>query len=263
VGVERVDGAIAWYDGEGRALATIDSVPLLDVLGTLDPRGRLGYTFVMFARRLSMATGPGEIAYGFGGEFEIERRYADGGRHRVVRIAGRERPVTRREIDRVRDYLIAHDASFAARFPGAGPLRNDRQRAEAANQRLSSEILPRTMPAFAQLEIDPENNLWVREFDFRDAVDSYAHQPFSPPLDYQEPRRWTVLDREGHLLGDVAMPPAVDIHQIGSDWVLGVWRDHTDVEHVRMYRLHKPVNPTDPSGTAQRGGAAPGPSSGR
>jgi hypothetical protein len=29
--------------------------------------------------------------------------------------------------------------------------------------------------------------------------------------------------------------------QIGNDFVLGVWSDDLDVQHVRMYRLEKPV----------------------
>ncbi len=33
---------------------------------------------------------------------------------------------------------------------------------------------------------------------------------------------------------------ASDSEQVGSDFVLGVWRDELDVEHVRLYELAKP-----------------------
>jgi hypothetical protein len=31
----------------------------------------------------------------------------------------------------------------------------------------------------------------------------------------------------------------LELHQVGLDWVLGVWRDHSDIEHVRLYPFHR------------------------
>jgi hypothetical protein len=42
------------------------------------------------------------------------------------------------------------------------------------------------------------------------------------------------------MLGDVTTPADFRITQIGDDFMLGVWRDDLDVEHVRMYELLKP-----------------------
>jgi len=50
---------------------------------------------------------------------------------------------------------------------------------------------------------------------------------------------WTVFADDGHVLGTVDTPPGLEIYQIGNDYVLGVWRDETDVEHVRLYGLSK------------------------
>jgi hypothetical protein len=36
------------------------------------------------------------------------------------------------------------------------------------------------------------------------------------------------------------MPERFLVFAIGSDWVIGRWRDELDVEHVRLYELHKP-----------------------
>jgi hypothetical protein len=41
------------------------------------------------------------------------------------------------------------------------------------------------------------------------------------------------------LLGQVETPTRGRLLQIGSDFVLGVWRDELDVEQVRLYRLLK------------------------
>jgi hypothetical protein len=37
----------------------------------------------------------------------------------------------------------------------------------------------------------------------------------------------------------VETPPRFRIFQIGSDFMLGRWRDELDVDHVRMYELLK------------------------
>jgi hypothetical protein len=36
------------------------------------------------------------------------------------------------------------------------------------------------------------------------------------------------------------MPHTFDVHEIGEDWVLGVWRDELDIQYVRKYPLIKP-----------------------
>ncbi len=41
------------------------------------------------------------------------------------------------------------------------------------------------------------------------------------------------------MLGVVETPPRFQISQIGSDFMLGRWRDELGVEHVRMYELLK------------------------
>jgi hypothetical protein len=37
----------------------------------------------------------------------------------------------------------------------------------------------------------------------------------------------------------VETPPALRVLEIGRDYVLGVWQDDLDVEHVRMHRLDR------------------------
>jgi hypothetical protein len=81
--------------------------------------------------------------------------------------------------------------------------------------------LPETKPAYGRLLVDSEGNLWV--------------------ADYSEERddegSWSVFDPEGRFLGAVETPTGGRVQQIGSDFVLGVWRDEFDVEYVRLYEL--------------------------
>ena len=55
------------------------------------------------------------------------------------------------------------------------------------------------------------------------------------------PTGWRVFDRTGRWSGTVTMPARFNPMDIGSDYVLGLWRDEDDVEHVRLYRLMKPA----------------------
>jgi hypothetical protein len=82
---------------------------------------------------------------------------------------------------------------------------------------------PDVMPAYGEFMTDAEGNLWVFEY--------------LRPGD-EEPR-WTVVDPHGTMLGIVETPPRFRISQIGSDFMLGHWRDELGVEHVRMYELLK------------------------
>ena len=51
-----------------------------------------------------------------------------------------------------------------------------------------------------------------------------------------------MFDSEGLYLGVVETPPRFRIYEIGSDYLLGGWKDDLDVDHVRMYELVKGEN---------------------
>ena len=84
--------------------------------------------------------------------------------------------------------------------------------------------LPETYPAYTGIALSAEGYLWVREYD----------------LPGNEANNWSVFDAEGTLLGTLGLPPRFRPLDIGPDYILGVWRDEDDVEHVRMYDLVKP-----------------------
>ncbi len=66
--------------------------------------------------------------------------------------------------------------------------------------------------------------MWVREYD----------------LPGNEANNWWVFDAEGTLQGTLGLPPRFQPLDIGPDYILGLWRDADDVEHVRLYGLVKP-----------------------
>lgn len=81
-----------------------------------------------------------------------------------------------------------------------------------------------TLPAYTALMVDREGNLWVT----RHRVD-----PDAPP-------RWDVFDTSGRFLGTVDGPARFNPTDIGSDYILGVWEDELEVNHVLLYALIHP-----------------------
>jgi hypothetical protein len=80
------------------------------------------------------------------------------------------------------------------------------------------------MPAHTnRMFVDPAHAIWVQTFN----------------SDEQAPTRWMIIDSAGVYLGTLTMPARFVPHDIGADYVLGVWKDALDVEHVRMYGLRR------------------------
>ena len=80
--------------------------------------------------------------------------------------------------------------------------------------------VPRSTLAFA---VDSEGNLWVAD----------ARRPNTPTPS------WNVFDREGVWLGHVEGPTGLRVTDIGGDYLLGLWRDEVEVEHVMLNALEK------------------------
>ena len=91
---------------------------------------------------------------------------------------------------------------------------------------------PTTHQAFVSLVADDGGNLWVGET--RAGVTRR-----SGTWGQDLPAVYTVFDRDGRLLGEVPAPPDVEVLEVGSDYLLGVWTNEDDVEFVRLYRLSK------------------------
>jgi hypothetical protein len=80
--------------------------------------------------------------------------------------------------------------------------------------------------------VDRTGAVWLQTYRPRDMRASWT--PTFP-----EPDVWQVYDHDGVWLGLVELPARFYPQEIGDDYVLGVWRDDTDVEYVRLYQLRK------------------------
>ncbi|HET7583686.1 MAG TPA: 6-bladed beta-propeller [Gemmatimonadaceae bacterium] len=91
-------------------------------------------------------------------------------------------------------------------------------------ERMRNTPHPDSVGYFLNLLAVDDGALWVREM----------------PLPGDTIPVWSVFDTAGRYQGTITMPPRFDLLEIGSDYVLGTWKDDLDVEHVRMYPLRKP-----------------------
>lgn len=87
--------------------------------------------------------------------------------------------------------------------------------------------LPDVFPAHGDLHIDRLGNLWVENYRPFPAEDTLT--------------TWLVFNPEGAIVATAELPN-VQITEIGTDRVVGVWQDEDDVPHVRVHRLvkHRP-----------------------
>lgn len=84
--------------------------------------------------------------------------------------------------------------------------------------------LPEHLPLISGLLGDTEGNIWVESYGEPDDTAS----------------TWSVFSGDGRWLTDVEVPGGGRILEIGSTYLLGVWRDSLDVEQVRLYDLVRP-----------------------
>lgn len=59
-------------------------------------------------------------------------------------------------------------------------------------------------------------------------------------MPHEERNSRTVFRDDGRWWGTVELPPRFAPTHIGDEFVLEVWRDSMDMEHVRLYELIKP-----------------------
>ncbi len=90
--------------------------------------------------------------------------------------------------------------------------------------KLSEVPLPQRMPLYSRVAADRLGYLWIAPFNL---VDTAASKSLK------------VLSRDGKYLGQVQLPRGIRPIDIGENWILALWFDDHDVQHVRMHRLYR------------------------
>ena len=216
--IGRPEEEVFRYDASGVVLHTLGSYPGIEFViapsGGVRPSGErvIGRSRRHFGRSTAFFVHGDHLYIGDNATYEIKVYSLDGELDLLIRKQHAHVAVTQDDIEAVRSETLAR-------------MRTDEVRRRVRQALRERPAAPATMPAFApEIRIDEVGNLWV--------------QQYNRPKD--KVPRWTVFDQDGVLLGSLTFPVAFSPLDIGPDYILGVWRDVDDVEHVQLYDLIKP-----------------------
>jgi len=85
--------------------------------------------------------------------------------------------------------------------------------------------LPDSLQGLLFLKVTSQGRIWASEE--------------RPPRD--APISWTVYDLNGRPVAQVTTPARFEPHEIGPDYLLGLFLDDVDINYIRLYELIKPA----------------------
>ncbi len=173
---------------------------------TLNENGAGGSGPHPFGRSVVFAQDEDNIYIGTSERLQIEVRSNDGALLRLVRGPDDDLVIDEEIIAQYRAAPVAVvDSSWRSRLDEGGMP------------------MPPRLPAYTELLIDPEGNLWVERFSL----------PWAPE------NRWGVFSSSGEFYGHVRMPTGFQMMGVSEGFVFGVSRDELEVERVEVYALLK------------------------
>jgi hypothetical protein len=173
----------------------------------------------------SITTSPNGIFYGWPDAYSISEFNPQGVALRIISRDWHPVPVTEEDIAwwlTFRDTLAKFQGNDSPRFR------------EAYQQQTSIMVYPEYRAPFDELRVDRTGHLWVRNTHPR-----YDRNYTSFRVRFPFGWTWDVFDPEGRWLTTLTLPSSFRVHDIGEDYILGVWKDDMDVEYVRMYALDR------------------------
>jgi len=176
----------------------------------MGPRGPETRPMLVPFGRMPLATVSRDRFY-FGSQdgWEVEAFDPSGTLVRLVRLDRDPVPVTDADTRQYIDDLVAN-------VPGENGVR--------MREMLSEIPVPDVFPPYGALGTDALGYLWVADY----------------PRPGEESSTWTIFDPDGRLSGRVTTPPHVSTLEIGTDYLLGVYRDELGVEYLHRYALRRP-----------------------
>jgi hypothetical protein len=193
------------YNAAGDSLNTIGPLPGMEYMASdwqgqqLRARRGLGY-------QAATATGPNVFFYGDSREFRILTFEPDGRLARIIDRVAQPKPVT----PEIRDTYVRQRLATAS----------SPELKQAYADYFATLPFPEYVPAYSAFAVDPEGNLWVREWGPGGSADTI----------------WSIFSVEGLWLTQLRMP-AGDLLEAGTRHVLLLIRDELDVERVALFQL--------------------------
>jgi len=177
------------------------------LIATVKSSERWEYTLQPLGRETMVAVGRDRVYVGEADNYEVKVFTLDGTPLQSITKTVKPVAVTKQDIDDEVDRMMA---MMGAQFR------------KGVEKEYATIPMPKTLPPYRELQVDSAQNLWVRD---------YAR---SGPLNVI----WTVFDPRGKQITEIALPNALEVFEIGIDYILGRYIDpNTGVPEVRLYRL--------------------------
>jgi hypothetical protein len=205
-GVHRLDGQVLRYDTSGLLLQLISP---LDTQESALFDTALGQLLAPRAfTRNGWAVTDGNLVYvGDNERYEIRVFESDGTLVRIQRRSGQLTAVTP---EMIADFSREHMARAGS----------DEER-RLVESMLESMPYPETLPAYGPIHVAPDGSLWVQVVTLPgDSTVAYS-----------------VFDPIGAWVGDVTLPIAFQLLDVGTDYVLGRTVDDLGVERISVYSI--------------------------
>lgn len=214
--VMRDSAAYMRFGLDGTPLAAMGEFPQGETFGVQVRPGAPNAPFpVPFGLVTVVALRADTMLIGTGARFEVASIGPDGTPLAMLRAAIARKEVTPEETK-------AYTAAAITRLK-AGAVALKTSLDSNLFHTLERAPFPAQRPAFGRILVDRTGALWVSA-------------PLDPPA---PPTSWTVFSPGGAWLGTVTTPEGLEVSDIGSDYVLGVWREPHGQERVRMYPLSR------------------------
>lgn len=211
-GVRRDTVTLVVVGPDGAVHDTLGRFPGAEQYLMMPPGGGFVMHPLPFGRTVATAAQDLQVAVGSGQAYQVALYEPGVGLRRMIRGADERRPVTREDVRRYRETMVAMGAegdAFARR---------------QQEQFLREVPFPDRMPPLTAILPGGGGNWWIQD---------------PPAADASGASVWRLVSGEGRLLGVLRAPAGMSIKQIGPDWVLAVVLDENDVEHVRLHALRR------------------------
>jgi hypothetical protein len=167
---------------------------------------RWNHTIRALGRETRIAVGRERVYVGEADRYEIKVFSLNGAALAPIHKIVKPNAVTKQDIDDDKERLVAM----------MGPKWK-----AIIDKDYESMSIPTELPPYREFMVDSEENLWVRDYARRGAS-----------------VMWTVFSPAGKQLAEVSLPNALEVYEIGRDYVLGRYIDpELEVPEVREYRL--------------------------
>lgn len=196
------------FTTSGEELAAFGTYPGQEMFWMHDGPGSMFADPLAFGRSFELVSGDSIIYLGPTDKFEIRAYTHNGQLRQILRVNADPVPVTSTMVTAFMDGLtVFRDSTMAASF-----------------RRLREAMpVPPTTPAFSRLAVDSDQNLWVRQY----------------PLYPDSNQAWHIFDPLGRLFGSMELPARFEPKVLEATAITGIWRDDTEVEHLRTYEIER------------------------